>query len=320
MRIQSDVVEQQAPYRRTAQRDAALKPYQDRDSRQASPPRAVGIVMHPQRTDARAAAEGASELLQAAGVTVVGCRDDLWPPGEVTLRDADGFGAEVDLVLVFGGDGTFLRAAYLARDPGVPLIGVNLGRVGFLSEVEADDVPVALEKLVSGDYSVEERMTLSVTVHDRDGTVVGSSWALNEASVERTVPSRLIVLEVRVGDTTLTNVPADAVICSTPTGSTAYAFSAGGPILSPLVDAILLVPVAPHSLFNRTIVVDPAESLSVRPLDEDNPCLVSLDGRESIAVPDGGRVEVARGDTPVRMARLTAFDFYGRIRDKFGLR
>ena len=283
-------------------------------------PRSVGIVMHPRRQDARAAAELAAKLLQDADVAVIGCRDDEWLEGRISLRDAHTFGDELDVVLVFGGDGTFLRAAYLARDAGVPLLGVNLGRVGFLSEVEADAVPVALERLISGDYLVEERMTLSVQVHDKDGTVIGSSWALNEASVERTVPSRLIVLEVRVGETTLTHVPADAVICSTPTGSTAYAFSAGGPILSPLVDAILLVPVAPHSLFNRTIVIDPAESLSVRPLDDDNPCVVSLDGRESIAVPDGGCVQVSRGDTPVRLASLGGFDFYGRIRDKFGLK
>lgn len=286
----------------------------------ASRPEAVGLIMHPAREEARVAAQSAARLLREAGVTVVGCRDDSWPPKEVTLRKAESFGADLDVVLVFGGDGTFLRAAYLARDSQVPLLGVNLGRLGFLSEVEADDVPVALERVASGDYTVEERMTLSVSVHGPEGGVVGSSWALNEASVERTVPQRLIVLEVRVGDTTLTNVPADAVICATPTGSTAYAFSAGGPILSPLVNAILLVPVAPHSLFSRTIVVDPAELLSVRPLEDDNTCVVSLDGRESIAVPDGGWVQVSRGERPVRMARLAAFDFYGRIRDKFGLR
>ncbi len=283
------------------------------------PPNLVGLIVHGGRQEAREAAAAAARRFAASGIAVVGCEGDGWQDSEVALRDPVGFAVGLDLVCVFGGDGTFLRAAYRSRDAGAPLLGVNLGRLGFLAEVEEDGVPAAIDQLIAGRYAVEERMTLSVEVHDRDGRLVGRSWALNEASVERTVPQRLIVLDVFVGETFFARIPADAVILATPTGSTAYAFSAGGPILSPLVDAILLTPVAPHSLFDRTIVVDPAESLSVRPTGEQNSCVISLDGRESIPVPAGGSVVVSRGEAPVRLARLHAFDFYARVREKFHL-
>lgn len=290
------------------------------DTAVTAPPRAVGLVVHGGRAEARAAAAAAARTLQTTGVEVVGCADDNWREAGVDVRTGNEFGEGLDVVLVFGGDGTFLRAAYLARDVGVPLLGVNLGRLGFLSEVEAHEVDDAIKRLVDGDFYVEQRMTLAVEIRDADGVTVGSTWALNEASVERLVPQRLIILEVLVGDAPFHQVPADALICATPTGSTAYAFSAGGPILSPLVDAILLVPVAPHSLFSRTIVVDPAETLSVRAVGTELACVVSCDGRESIPVPSGGCVTVSRGHLPVHMARLRPFDFYGRVREKFGLR
>jgi NAD+ kinase len=291
----------------------------------AARPERVGIVVHGGRAEARRAAREAAELLAAAGVTVSGCTGDAWPDDPladgrvVEVCDPDDFARGVDLVVVFGGDGTFLRAAYLARDEGVPLVGVNLGRLGFLADLEQPDVAAAVPAIVEGRYTVEDRMTLTVEVCDADGAVVGRSWALNEASVERTVPQRLIVLDVHIGETLFARVPADAMILATATGSTAYAFSAGGPILSPGIEAIVLTPVAPHSLFDRTVVVDPAESVRVRPVPGDNGCVVSVDGRESLPVPEGGTVRVSRGDAPVRLARLRAVDFYGRVREKFKL-
>lgn len=283
------------------------------------PPHPVGLVVHGGRDEAVATAAQITDRLAALGVTVAGVKGDGWNHSAVDWRPPESFGDGLGVVVALGGDGTLLRAAYLARDHGLPLLGVNLGRLGFLSEIEAGQVDDVLQRLVTGDFDVEERMTLAVSVHDADGQQVGTSWALNDASVERTVPQRLIVFEVLVNETVLANVPADAIILATPTGSTAYAFSAGGPIMSPLVNAILLTPVAPHTLFNRTIVVDPNESLSVRPVAGHSACVVSCDGRESIIVPPGGTVHVSRGEVPVRMARLAAFDFYQRVRDKFHL-
>ena len=284
-------------------------------------PGMIGVVVHSGREAARVAASRTAARLARKGIGVVGCNQDSWLAGDeasVEWREPGAFADGLDLVVVLGGDGTFLRAAYMARDDGVPLLGVNLGRLGFLSEVELHDLDRALDGLVAGDYHVEERMTLAVEVHDAAGAVIGRSWALNEASMERTQSQRLVVLEVYVGSTRLAGIPCDAVICATPTGSTAYAFSAHGPVVSPLVDAILLVPVAPHSLFDRTLVVDPCEALLVRPADGSD-CVVALDGRETIGVPPGGSVVVTRGETAVRMVRLSAFDFYARVRDKFRL-
>lgn len=286
------------------------------------PARTFGVMVHPERASARSAALAAASHLTAAGFRVVGSKEDDWRVNDVLdVVGQERFADELDVVVVFGGDGTFLRAAYRARDAGVPLLGVNLGRLGFLSECELPEVPGALDRLITGDYEVEDRMTLSVTVHGPDGRALAESWALNDASVERREPQRLIVLDVAIGATDLTSIPADALICASPTGSTAYAFSAGGPILSPLVEALVLTPVAPHTLFNRTIVVDPTEVIRIRPGAEGrNPCVVSLDGRESLPVPPGGEVQVTRGDAPVAMVRLNPFDFYDRIREKFGLR
>lgn len=306
-------------------REPDARPDADTDRLRRSAPlpaQRFGVIVHPERDAARAAAMSAATRLRAADLRVVACKDDDWSSSDaLDVVAPEQFADDLDVVLVFGGDGTFLRAAYLARDAGVPLLGVNLGRLGFLSECEAPDVPWALDRLIAGRYEVEDRLTLSVTVNDRDGRVVAESWALNDASVERREPQRLIVLDVAIGTTHLTSIPADALICASPTGSTAYAFSAGGPIVSPLVEALLLTPVAPHTLFNRTIMVDPTEVIRIRPgTTGHNPCVVSLDGRESLAVPPGGEVRVTRGAAPVRMARLNPFDFYDRIREKFGLR
>lgn len=290
--------------------------------------RAVGLVVHSGRADARLAARDAVQLLADMGIDLVGCDSDGWGVSGseladltelVEVRPPAAFGAGLDAVVVFGGDGTFLRAAYLARDRGVPLLGVNLGRLGFLSEVEVADTPAALARVAAGDVSVEERMTLRVEVLDGFDRCVRTDWALNEASVQRVVPQRLVIIEVRVGDVVFSRVPADAMICATPTGSTAYAFSARGPIVSPVVNAILLLPVAPHSLFDRTLVIDARETLILRPVEGPSATVVTLDGREPLPVPAGGSVRVVRGATPVRMLRLAPFDFYGRVRQKFHL-
>lgn len=288
----------------------------------AAPARVFGIIVHPERPDARTAATTAATTVRNAGMRVIGCKQDDWPADTLDVVSADEFGSQVDVVLVFGGDGTFLRAAYLARDAGVPLLGVNLGRLGFLSECELPEVTDALHRLMAGRYHVEDRMTLTASVLSPDGELIAEGWALNDASVERRDPRRLIVLDLTIGDTKLTSIPADALICASPTGSTAYAFSAGGPIVSPLVEALMLTPVAPHTLFNRTIVVDPDEIISIRPSSsaKQNPCVVSIDGRESLPVPADGEVRVTRGRAPVRMVRLRPFDFYQLIREKFGLR
>ena len=206
------------------------------------------------------------------------------------------------------------------QDAGVPVLGVNLGRLGFLAEIELPGLPHALDVVANGAFEVEERATLDATMHDPDGASLGTAWALNEVAIEKSARHRLLHMEVLVGASPYARVPADALLVATVTGSSAYALSAGGPLLSPHVEATLVTPVAPHSLFDRTLVCGPREVVRVEIAPDQPEALVSCDGREPTVVPAGGWVEVVGSDTNVRLARLGELDFYTLVRDKFGLR
>ncbi len=288
----------------------------------------VGLVVHGGRAASIDAAADASRLLGDAGVEVVLAEpiDDHPVLDGSTLGSGavavlgEGFTDGLDLAISFGGDGTFLRAAHLCRDAGVPVLGVNLGRLGFLAEVEADDLGHALRAVVSGSMTIDERSTLSVDVEGADGRHLGSGWALNEVAVEKTARQRLLLMDVHLDGTLFAKVPADALILATSTGSTAYALSAGGPIVSPRIEATLVVPVAPHSLFDRTLVASPDEVIRVELLAGQPAGLVSCDGRDPLQVEAGGALTVRGGATPVRLARISDLDFTALVRRKFGLR
>jgi NAD+ kinase len=283
----------------------------------------VGLVVHAGRAASLHAAADAAELLRDLGVEVTataGDADDDPSIDEVPSVPADRFADGLDLAVSFGGDGTFLRAAHLCRDRDVPVLGVNLGRLGFLAEVELDDVGPALRAVAEGRWQVEPRSTIEVTVVGPDGANLGTGWALNEVAVEKTERQRLLLMDVHIDGTLFAKVPADALIVATSTGSTAYALSAGGPIVSPHLDAVLVVPVAPHSLFDRTFVSAPHETIRVDLLPDQEVALVSCDGRVPVAAPAGSHV-TARGDGhPVHLARVGVTDFPTLVRRKFGLR
>ena len=224
-----------------------------------------------------------------------------------------------DLVISFGGDGTFLRAARIARDADAPVIGVNVGRVGFLAEIDPRELDVILPQLAAGHYEIESRSTLEVDLLDAAGRSVGSGWALNDVAVEKVARERLVRLDVSIGGTPFANVAADAVIVATSTGSTAYALSAGGPIVNPTIDAMLIVPVAPHSLFDRTVITDLADVVTVRVPDDQDGALVSTDGMDPTLIGPGGSAVVRGGSRPVRVARLGGPAFFGRVRRTFRL-
>lgn len=288
----------------------------------------VGLVVHAGREESLAVARRAADRLLADGVEVVVARSgdptdpELGELGRLADRSMSGagFSAELDLVMSFGGDGTFLRAAHLCRDADVPILGVNLGRLGFLAEVEVDALDAAMDVIRDGAYTIEERPTLEVDIRGANGRPLHGSWALNEVSVEKTVRQRLLAVEVFVSDTLLQRVDADAVLVATPTGSTAYALSAGGPIVSPRLDATLVVPVAPHSLFDRTVIAGPDEVIRVELSAGQPGGLVSCDGRTPVQLPAGGEIRARGGGRPVRIARTREPDFYRLLRDKFGLR
>lgn len=283
----------------------------------------IGLVVHAGRPPSIAAAADAARTLQDLGVDVVataGDQEDEPDVDGVPTAPADRFPEGLDLAISFGGDGTFLRAAHRCRDAQVPVLGVNLGRLGFLAEVELDDIGTALRAVADGNWTVEDRPGLLVEVHDGGGRHLGSGWALNEVAVEKTERQRLLVMDVHVDATLFARVPADALIVATATGSTAYALSAGGPIVSPRLAATLVVPVAPHTLFDRTFVAAPDEEIRVELVEGQADALVSCDGREPIVVPPGSSVRVRGGGTPVRLARVGVNDFPTLVRRKFGLR
>ncbi|HEX5811060.1 MAG TPA: NAD kinase, partial [Pseudonocardia sp.] len=225
-------------------------------------------------------------------------------------------GAEVALVL--GGDGTLLRAAETARPVGVPLLGVNLGHVGFLAEAEQESLNEALRAIIDGGYDVEERMTVDA-VALVGGDEIARSWALNEVSVEKSSRERILEVVLEVDCRPVSAFGCDGVLCSTPTGSTAYAFSAGGPIMWPQVQALLLIPSNAHALFARPMVIAPDSQVAIEILPTGPSATLECDGRRTAALPAGTRVEVTQGATPVRMVRLDGRPFADRLVRKFDL-
>lgn len=223
-----------------------------------------------------------------------------------------------ELVLALGGDGTFLRAAELARPAGVPMLGVNLGHVGFLAEADPRSLGAAVDAIVSRRYGVEERVTVDAEIL-LDGEVANTAWALNEASVERTNRERMLEIAVAVDERPLLRFGCDGLLCATPTGSTAYAFSTGGPIMWPDVDALLLVPNAAHALFARPIVVAPSSVIDVDLVSRDHEGVLSCDGRRSLSVPAGARVRMRRGALSIKVVRLGDVSFSERLVSKFQL-
>ncbi|MEX0869727.1 MAG: NAD(+)/NADH kinase [Nitriliruptoraceae bacterium] len=288
--------------------------------------RRIGLVVHAGRDESRRAAARAAQALRDANqsVVVIGeddlvddTSDELAQIGTVVA--ADDFSSTVGFALSFGGDGTFLRAAHLCRDAKIPVLGVNLGRLGFLAEVELDGLDEAIDAVARGAYVVEHRSTLEAFRVDGNGDHHPIGWALNEVSVEKTARQRLLLMDVHIGGQWFARVPADALVVATSTGSTAYALSAGGPILSPRVNGTLVVPVAPHSLFDRTVVASPDEGIDIDVLPSQPAGLVSCDGREPLEVSAGSRVHVRGGSLPLAIARLAPVEFYGLVRRKFGL-
>jgi NAD+ kinase len=278
------------------------------------------LVTHTGRRHNSAHARTVAADLIDAGFTVRVIAEEapeLDLPGVVPVRGmAAAEGAEI--VFALGGDGTFLRAAELARPAKVPLIGINLGKVGFLAEAELGDLDAAVRDVVNRRYTVDERMTLDVEV-DCDGETVARSWALNEVSVEKGVRERMLEVMVDVDARPLSRYGCDGVLVATPTGSTAYAFSAGGPVVWPDVQAILLVPNNAHALFSRALVAAPTSTVTVTVAPYTTFAQLQCDGRRAFTLAPGAVVTVRRGEQPVRVARLHDKPFTDRLVAKFGL-
>src|SRR5580700_1330904 len=298
--------------------------------------RTILLVVHTGRSAALRVSRLVASRLASAGIAVRVLEPEAAelscdPSAVVPVSAAAAEGAEI--VLVVGGDGTLLRAAELARPAGVPLLGGNLGHDGFLAEAEPADLPAAADLLLAGKYEVEERMTIDVTAR-LNGHQLAATWALNEATVEKAARERVVDLVTEVDGRPLSRWGCDGVVFATPTGSTAYAFSAGGPVVWPEVEALLLVPISAHALFAGPMVVSPRSVLAAEVIgksggqSETAGAVLWCDGRRKVELPPGSRVEVQRGWRPVLLARLPVragpevrigAPFTDRLVAKFGL-
>ncbi|WP_018295437.1 NAD kinase [Corynebacterium lubricantis] len=296
-------------------------------ARGAQKKREILLVPHTTRSGNIAAAARAAELITGAGISLrILEQNDMRPVVEhpslaslETVPHTAEAAKGCELVLVLGGDGTFLRAADLAHAQDIPVLGINLGHVGFLAEGEAESLDLAIGRVIDKTYRVEERMTIDSTVFDDEGNIIDTGWALNEVSVENLNRRGVLDAILEVDERPVSSFGCDGVLISTPTGSTAYAFSAGGPVMWPSLDAILVVPNNAHTLFAKPLVVSPNSMVAVESRPTTSPAMVVMDGFRPIAMPPGSRTEVVRGKRAVKWVRLDDSTFTDRLVQKFRL-
>jgi NAD+ kinase len=292
------------------------------------PIRRVGIVVHAGRPAAVEAAREITKWLDDRGVATRAIRGEDVAAAET--RDEGPFPHDLDLVISVGGDGTLLRAAEFAHRADAPLLGVKVGRLGFLTEVEPEETSTLLDLALQGKTRIEERMAIVASAAEADDSATGRGappagwmpepqWALNEVIVEKRARHRLVTLASWVDGERVTTFSADGVIVATPTGSTAYSFSARGPIVYPRLECIVLTPVSPHMVFDRAIVLAPEQEVVLEVLGEE-PAILSADGRPGVEVPVGARVRIRRADHPARLVRMDGdTHFFSLLREKFSL-
>ena len=285
--------------------------------------RTVLLIVHTGRPDAVEVARAVAKRLLDSKITVRLLAEEsaeLGIVGTAEVWSNAEAATDCEMAVVIGGDGTILRGAELTRFARTPVLGINLGHVGFLAEAEEDDVDTTVEAIIAGTYDVEERMTVDVVVSS-DGKQVADGWALNEVSIEKAARERMLEVVVEIDNRPRSRWGCDGVVFATPTGSTAYAFSAGGPVVWPEVEALLLVPISAHALFARPMVASPDSTLAAELLADGaaGGGVLWCDGRRRIDLRSGARVEVRRGAVPVRLARLHQAPFTDRLVAKFGL-
>ena len=268
----------------------------------------VLLVTHPTRPEAISTANELTKLLTGKQINVFAT---IKTDGANEFKATD----QIDLAVVLGGDGTMLRAAEVFRGKQVPILGINLGHVGFLAEIERPSLSEIVDAIASGTFSIEERMSLNYQLL-RGGKVIQSGWALNEVVVERN-DHQMIDLFVQIDHRPLSRWWCDAVICATPTGSTAYAYSAGGPVVWPEVDALVLLPLAAHALFSKPMVVSPHSEIAID-LESDSADL-NADGIRRTKLQKNDRIVLTSDKEDVLLAHIKPATFTDRIVAKFKL-
>lgn len=284
--------------------------------------RVVAVQTHLGRPEAITATCEFVRSVMAYGIVVAAEPDVAEALGACSpglgVIDKDGIDT-IEVVVVFGGDGTILKSAEWALGKKVPVLGVNLGHVGFLAELEVSDLPRIVDQVIRRDYVIENRLAISVELRpDRDGPVTWRSFAVNEVSIEKLSRRRMIEVLAQVDGLPVSRWGCDGLLVSTPTGSTAYAFSAGGPVMWPELEAFLMVPLSAHALFARPLVLGPESEVVVDLVGGDG-AVLWCDGRRTVNAPLGAQVTVRRHANHLQVARLSEQPFTNRLVKKFGL-
>jgi len=274
--------------------------------------RSIALIINPARPEAITAAQELASLLYSAGFSLYTI-SDISIEGIKKLPAAEF--PEIEAAVVLGGDGTILRAAEVTLKRNIPLLGINLGSVGFMAEVNRPTISAIAESIIKKSYVTENRMVLKFTV-ERDGKEISHGWALNEVTVERDATT-MVELFVEIDRRPLSHWGCDGLICSTPTGSTAYAFSAGGPVLWPEIDALVLLPISAHALFSRPMVVSPKSEIIVTV--ESSEALLSADALRKIPLKVGDRVLITRDEQTIKLSHVSKTLFTDRLVAKFKL-
>lgn len=282
-------------------------------------PNRVVVVSHPHRPEVVEQAEKVASSLRDAGIKVsISAGDSITLEAPETIQVGDNGHAKADLIIALGGDGTVLRAARLAGNTSVPLLGVNFGRVGFLAEAEIAELDNVIDRILAADFRIVELPTIEVTATTTDATSV-SAWAFNDISVEKAEPARMLEVIVDIDDTRVSRYGCDGILCSTPAGSTAHAMSAGGPVVWPEVDAMVVVPVSAHALFSKPMVVAPNSVIDVTVESYGTQGNLTVDGRKVADLYGGSTVRIARGARTVQLVRLFDRTFPSRLVSKLSL-
>jgi len=277
----------------------------------------VGIVLHGARPEAAATAGRLAELLRAQSIEVVALESDAARVPGSTVTPVTEFSDDLDLVFVLGGDGTLLRAAEMVGPRGVPLLGVNFGGLGFLSAIERGDLESELVHILEGGFHVEDRMVLAGEIVDGERTT--PVWAMNDVIIEKASIGRAIKLAVSIGGEPFVSIAADGIIIATPTGSTAYSFSAGGPVVSPKIDCLIVTPVSPHGLFRAPVIVPPDEEVLINVLPALDVGGLSADGQEAVALSANAQIRLRAQARGVRLATIDSTPFWRMVHRKFEL-
>ncbi|HET8654349.1 MAG TPA: NAD(+)/NADH kinase [Longimicrobiaceae bacterium] len=281
--------------------------------RLATPVRRIGVVGHPGYTSLHVAADRIADFGDRHGVEVV-FDSELAPAGAATLSPT--LLAQLDLLVTLGGDGTLLRGARQVVPFGVPILGVNLGHLGFLTSLGPDELEAGLAATLAGEVVLDERMVIEAHAEAPDGTPRASALALNDAVLHRGGVARMIRIAVHAHGEEVGTYSADGIILATPTGSTAYSLSAGGPIVSPIVDCIIATPVSPHTLAVRPLILSASERVTVEVLSPTEELILTIDGQEGASLRPGDRLAVCRAPTPLRLVRMPGRSFFSTLRRK----